>query len=145
MRRCSTSRAVLTTRRASLAIGIARRSLKRNLTCIRVCTARKIRAMICNEEAIAWSAVSQGWRQLWGDFDRLGVALQWHDFRTERALDWGRSFRPRSLEFCLNVGGRGAGGDHADYIPGRAGCYPVEDETLRAMRQERHHHPFVSV
>ena len=93
--------------------------------------------MICNDEAIAWSAVAQGWRQLWGDFDRLGVALQWHDFRTERPLDWGRSFRPRSLEFCLNVGGRGAVGDRADYIPGSAGYYAVADEPLRASRQAR--------
>src|SRR2546423_5534927 len=101
--------------------------------------------MICNDEAIAWSAVAQGWRQLWGDFDRLGVALQWHDFRTERALDWGRSFRPRSLEFCLNVGGRGAVGDRADYIPGSAGDYAVADEPLRASRQARDHHQFVTV
>src|SRR5256885_13379230 len=101
--------------------------------------------MICNDEAIAWSAVAQGWRQLWGDFDRLGVALQWHDFRTERAFDWGRSFRPRSLEFCLNVGGRGAVGDRADYVPGSAGYYAVADEPLEASRQARDHHQFVTV
>ena len=101
--------------------------------------------MICNDEAIAWRTVSQGWRQLWGDFDRLGVALQWHDFRTERALDWGRSFRPRSLEFCLNVGGRGAVGDRADYVPSTAGYYAVADEPLRASRQARDHHQFVTV
>jgi len=101
--------------------------------------------MICNDEAIAWSAVSPGWRQLWGDFDRLGVALQWHDFRTERMLDWGRSFRPRSLEFCLNVGGRGAVGDRADYVPSSAGYYAVADEPLRASRQARDHHQFVTV
>jgi len=85
--------------------------------------------MIRNDEAIAWREVPHGWRQLWGDFDRLGVALQWHDFRTERPLDWGLSFRPRSLEFCLNVAGRGA----------------VADEPLRASRQARDHHQFVTV
>jgi AraC-like DNA-binding protein len=101
--------------------------------------------MICNDEAVAWRTVSQGWRQLWGDFDRLGVALQWHDFRTERPLDWGQSFRPRSLEFCLNVAGRGAVGDRADYGPSTAGYYAVVDEPLGASRQARDHHQFVTV
>ena len=93
----------------------------------------------------AWRAVPKGWRQLWGDFDRLGVSLQWHDFRTERSLDWGLSFHPRSLEFCLNVEGRGAVGDRADYVPGSAGYYAVAAEPLPASRQARDHHQFVTV
>ena len=101
--------------------------------------------MIRNDEAIAWREVPHGWRQLWGDFDRLGVALQWHDFRTERPLDWGLSFRPRSLEFCLNVAGRGAVDNRADYVPASAGYYAVADEPLRASRQARDHHQFVTV
>jgi AraC family transcriptional regulator len=101
--------------------------------------------MICNDEAVAWRDVAQGWRPLWGDFDRLGVSLQWHDFRTERSLDWGVSFRPRSLEFCLNVEGRGAVGDRADYGPKSAGYYAVGNEPLRATRQARDHHQFVTV
>jgi AraC-like DNA-binding protein len=101
--------------------------------------------MIFNDEAVAWRTVPQGWRQLWGDFDRLGVALQWHDFRTERPLDWGQSFRPHSLEFCLNVAGRGAVGDRADYVPSSAGYYAVADEPLSASRQARDHHQFVTV
>jgi AraC-like DNA-binding protein len=101
--------------------------------------------MISNDEAVAWREVPHGWRQLWGDFDRLGVALQWHDFRTERDLDWGMSFRPQSLEFCLNVAGRGAVGDRADYVPSSAGYYAVADEPLRASRQARDRHQFVTV
>ena len=101
--------------------------------------------MVCNDEATAWRAVPHGWRQLWGDFDRLGVALQWHDFQTERPIDWGLSFRPRSLEFCLNVQGRGAVDGRADYVPGSAGYYAVADEPLRASRQARDHHQFVTV
>jgi AraC family transcriptional regulator len=101
--------------------------------------------MICNDEAVAWRDVPQGWRPLWGDFDRLGVSLQWHDFRTERPFDWGVSFRPRSLEFCLNVEGRGAVGDRAAYRPNSAGYYAVGNEPLRATRQARDHHQFVTV
>ena len=101
--------------------------------------------MISNDEAVAWRTVPRGWRQLWGDFDRLGVALQWHDFQTDRALDWGQSFRPRSLEFCLNIAGRGAVGDRADYVPSSAGYYAVADDPLRASRQARDRHQFVTV
>jgi AraC family transcriptional regulator len=93
----------------------------------------------------AWREVPKGWRQLWGDFDRLGVSLQWHDFKTDRSLDWGASFRPRSLEFCLNVEGRGAVGNQADYVPSSAGYYAVADEPLAASRQARDHHQFVTV
>src|SRR4051812_31307549 len=100
--------------------------------------------MVCNE-AIAWRDVPQGWHQLWGDFERMGVTLQWHSFRTERLFDWGLSFRPRSLEFCLNVAGRGAVGQEADYVPSSAGYYAVADEPLRASRQARDHHQFVTV
>jgi AraC-like DNA-binding protein len=93
----------------------------------------------------AWRTVPKGWRQLWGDFDRLGVSLQWHDFQTERAFDWGLSFHPRSLEFCLNLEGRGAVGDRADYVPGSAGYYAVAGEPLPATRQARDHHQFLTV
>lgn len=95
----------------------------------------------------AWRAVPKGWRQLYGDFDRLGVSLEWHDFRTERPLDWGLSFHPRSVEFCLNVEGRGAVGarSEADYVPGSAGYYAVTDEPLQASRQGGDHHQFVTL
>ena len=96
-------------------------------------------------EREAWREVPKGWRQLWGDFERLGVSLQWHDFQTDRSLDWGASFRPRSLEFCLNVEGRGAVGGTADYAPGSMGYYAVAEEPLTASRQARDHHQFVTV
>ena len=106
--------------------------------------------MASNEEAAeqgAWREVPQGWRQLYGDFDRLGVSIEWHDFRTNRQLDWGLSFHPRSVEFCLNVAGRGAVGDRGqtDYVPGSAGYYAVTDKPLPASRQARDHHQFVTL
>ena len=95
----------------------------------------------------AWRAIPQGWRQLYGDFDRLGVSVEWHDFQTERPLDWGSSFRPRSVEFCLNVEGRGAVGDRAqaDYVPGSAGYYALTDQPLQASREAGDHHQFVTL
>ena len=95
----------------------------------------------------AWRAVPKGWRQLYGDFDRLGLSVEWHDFRTEKPLDWGLSFHPRSVEFCLNVAGRGAvgGRSHTDYVPGSAGYYSLADQPLPASRQARDHHQFVTL
>src|SRR5213595_3232339 len=100
-------------------------------------------------ERDAWRGVAQGWRQLYGDFDRHGLSVQWHDFRSEQSLDWGRSFHPRSLEFCLNLEGRGevgAKGDaRSDYHPGNSGYYAIADEPLPASRRAHDHHQFVTL
>jgi AraC-like DNA-binding protein len=100
-------------------------------------------------EHSAWQGVAQGWRQLYGDFDRLGLSVQWHDFRSEQRLDWGRSFHPRSLEFCLNLEGRGEvgrdGKQRSHYLPGNSGYYAMGDETLSASRRARDHHQFVTL
>ncbi len=95
----------------------------------------------------AWTDPRNGWRQLYGDFERLGLSVEWHDFETRKALDWGRSFRPRSVEFCLNLEGRGAIGARtpSDYIAGSAGYYSVSDEPLPATRHGGERHQFVTI
>src|SRR5213083_840067 len=103
---------------------------------------------VAHAEQGAWKGLAPGWRQLYGDFGRLGLSIEWHDFRTQRALDWGRSFHPQSLEFCLNLDGRGAvraQGTRSDYLPGNSGYYAVADEPLSASRQARDHHQFVTL
>jgi len=103
--------------------------------------------MLSIHDAAVKRGTPRGWRQLYGDFDRLGVSVEWHDFQTQRSLDWGSSFRPRSIEFCLNVEGRGAVGDRAqgDYVPGSAGYYAVADQPLPASRRAGDHHRFVTL
>jgi AraC-like DNA-binding protein len=97
----------------------------------------------------AWLSVAPGWRQLYGDFERLGVSVEWHEFRTEQPLDWGRSFRPHSIEFCLNLEGRGAVGHEShgrgDYIPGSSGFYSLGEEPLAATREAPDRHRFVTL
>jgi AraC-like DNA-binding protein len=97
----------------------------------------------------AWRDVPDGWRPLYGDVEQFGVGVEWHDFRTERPLDWGRSFHPRSVEFCLNLGGHGAVGSSerskCDYLPGTSGYYAIADSPLSATRQAREHHQFVTL
>ena len=67
----------------------------------------------------------------------------------ERSFDWGRSFHPRSLEFCLNLQGHGAvgavGRRQSDYVPGDSGYYAVGDERLPASRRAHDHHQFVTL
>jgi hypothetical protein len=103
----------------------------------------------CAAEVDAWREVKDGWRPLYGDVDQFGVAVEWHDFRTERSFDWGRSFHPRSLEFCLNLQGHGAvgalGRTQSDYVPGDSGYYAVGDEQLPASRRAHDHHQFVTL
>lgn len=99
-------------------------------------------------EGGAWSSVAHGWRQLYGSFDHLGVSIEWHDFQSVEPLDWGRSFHPQSLEFCLNLDGRGAVGTsraRSDYLPGTSGYYAIADEPLSASRREKDHHRFVTL
>src|SRR5438045_2087991 len=90
-------------------------------------------------ERDAWRDVAPGWRQLYGDFGRLGLSVQWHDFHAEHPIDWGRSFHPRSLEFCLNLEGRGevngrGGAERSAYFPGNSGYYAIADDPLTATR-----------
>jgi AraC family transcriptional regulator len=96
----------------------------------------------------AWRTVPQGWRQLYGDFGKLGVSVEWHDFQTAKTLDWGRSFHPQSIEFCLNLGGRGAvqmERTRSDFVSGTCGYYSVTSDPLNATREANDHHQFVTL
>lgn len=97
----------------------------------------------------AWREVPDGWRPLYGDVEQFGVSVEWHDFHAARSFDWGRSFHPRSVEFCLNLGGHGAVGVNArskqDYLPGTSGFYSRADEPLSATRQANEQHRFVTL
>src|SRR2546429_833720 len=103
----------------------------------------------CAAEVDAWREVKDGWRPLYGDVDQFGVAVEWHDFRTERSFDWGRRCHPPSLEFCLNLQGHGAvgavGRRQSDYVPGDSGYYAVGDEKLTTSRRAHDHHQFVTL
>jgi len=103
----------------------------------------------CAAEQHAWREVKDGWRPLYGDVDQMAVAVEWHDFRTERSCDWGRTFHPRSLEFCLNLQGHGeirvGGKMYSDYSPGNCGYYAIGDEPLAASRRAHDHHQFVTL
>src|SRR6476469_6258643 len=80
----------------------------------------------------AWSEMPDGWRPHIGDVDRFGMAVEWHEFKTKRAFDWGRTFHQDSVEFCLNFDGHGAVGPETgfrqDYRPGTSGYYSIADE-----------------
>lgn len=88
-----------------------------------------------------------GCRKLYGDFDRLGISVEAHDFQLDQPLDWGVSFRPRSLEFCLNLEGRGAirARSQSEYVAGTSGYYAIADQPLPATRHACDRHQFVTV
>ena len=103
----------------------------------------------CAAEQAAWRELKDGWRPLYGDVDKIGVAIEWHDFRIEHSFNWGRTFHPNSLEFCLNLNGHGAvggaGDTRSDYLPGNCGYYAVADKPLPASRRAHDHHQFVTL
>lgn len=94
-----------------------------------------------------WHDLPDGCRLLYGDFEQLGLCVEWHDFRTAQPVDWGETFRPRSLEFCLNLEGRAAIGTRtqSDYVAGSSGYYAVSDEPLPATRCADDRHQFVTL
>jgi len=101
----------------------------------------------CAAEQNAWREVKGGWRPLYGDVDSMGVAVEWHDFKTTRDFNWGGTFHPRSLEFCLNLEGHGEVGlgGKTDYAPGNSGYYAIGDEPLPASRRANDRHQFATL
>ncbi len=55
----------------------------------------------------AWRNIDGEWRQLYGNFERQGISVEYHSFRSGKELDWARSFHQDSLEICLNLQGSG--------------------------------------
>ncbi len=99
-------------------------------------------------EAALWRAAGANWRQLFGDFARLGVSFEWHELETPKDLDWSSSFHPGSLELCLNLNGLaevGLGGETLHLQTGTAGFYRQDEEPLTAVRKSGTPHHFITV
>jgi AraC family transcriptional regulator len=102
-------------------------------------------------EAIVWQSRNEGWRQLYGNFQQMGVSIEWHDFEldSEETFEWSHSFHPESLELCLNLAGHGAIGCGAqntvDFEPLTGGFYAPGKNELRALRKAGERHRFVTV
>ncbi len=99
-------------------------------------------------EAALWRAAGANWRQLFGDFSRLGVSFEWHELETPRDLDWSTSFHPGSIELCLNLNGMAEvalGGEILHLQAGTAGFYRLDAEPLTAIRKSGPPHHFITV
>lgn len=99
-------------------------------------------------EAAAWQSIGEGWKPLSGSFQDLGYSLEWHDFSTERNLDWGPSFHRGGIEICLNLAGRGevrAGDRQLELAPLTAGFYFQDKAQLKGLRTGGERHQFITV
>lgn len=99
-------------------------------------------------EATAWQEVGEGWRPLSGNFRDLGYSVEWHDFTTERNLDWASSFHPGGLEICLNLTGRGevsTGDRQLAFDASTAGFYCQNKPQLKGLRNGGERHQFLTV
>src|SRR5215204_983856 len=102
-------------------------------------TAKKPRfeASAAFSESKAWESVGEGWRQLHGSYRERGFSFEWHDFTSQREVDWGQSFHPGSAEICLNLAGRGfvaEGKRKLEFVPMTAGLYWPNNQCLKAAR-----------
>lgn len=101
-----------------------------------------------SNEASAWKAVPNGWRQLYGNFQQKGLSVEDHSFKTFRDLDWGKSFHNDSLELCLNLAGSGDvrhGSQTAAYRNRTVGFYCLNGSDLSAVRAARQAHTFITL
>src|SRR5437763_76034 len=57
----------------------------------------------CAAEQDAWRELKDGWRPLYGDVEKNGVAIEWHDFRTEHTFVKDRTLHPNTLDFCIRA------------------------------------------
>lgn len=99
-------------------------------------------------EASAWSRVGNGWRQIFGSFDRAGFSFEWHDFELESELDWARSFHPESVELCLNIVGDArirSPQSECTMNAGSTAFYCCASDALRATRAPSQRHKFVTI
>ncbi|HEY0308743.1 MAG TPA: AraC family transcriptional regulator [Acidobacteriaceae bacterium] len=101
-------------------------------------------------EAIVWQPTQDGGQRLYGNLDKLGVSIEWHDFElsADAAFKWSQSFHPNSLELCLNLEGHGS--IHcADSVmslePLTAGIYAPGKNELRSWRKPGERHRFITV
>ena len=102
-----------------------------------------------NAENGVWRNIQGEWKQLFGSFSREGVSVEFHQFRSEKLLDWSRSFHLDSLEVCLNLQGSGllrAGSEETAIGVRSVACYlPARGTKFVATRQPGEHHHFVTV
>ena len=96
-----------------------------------------------------WLNIQGEWRQLFGSFSREGVSIEYHHFRSEKALDWSRSFHADSLEICLNLQGNGMlrAGQEDTLIGVRSVAYylPGKGAAFHATRTPGEHHHFITL
>lgn len=99
-------------------------------------------------EAALWRALGARWRQLFGDFTRLGVSFEWHELDAGHEVDWAPSFHPESIELCLNLSGSGEVVLRDDVVrieAWTAGFYRQGSDLLRARRFGAQPHQFITV
>ena len=94
---CSISRKAHMTRPQAGEMGPRRIARKSNLSCILRIRARNLTNMNpgCAAEQAAWRELKDGWRPLYGDVDKIGVASSGTISVIQHSFDWGRSFHPQ--------------------------------------------------
>ncbi len=100
------------------------------------------------QEDAAWKDIHGTWLPLHGGFFEHGLSVEWHDFRIEKDMDWGRSFHPGSLEICLNFSGTGTlqdGTAERTIGPNQVAIYTLQKERLRATRSAKNLHRFLTL
>jgi AraC-like DNA-binding protein len=98
-------------------------------------------------EAALWRGVGARWKQLFGDFNRLGVSFEWNELPGRADVDWAQSFHPGSVELCLNLSGLGEvrEGNRCCQLGAWSAAFYREGPRISALRRTGDDHLFVTV
>jgi AraC-like DNA-binding protein len=101
-----------------------------------------------HSETKVWKSIQGTWQQMYGDFRREGVSVEWHDFEVNKSFDWSQSFHDDSLEICLNLAGDAdISHQKARYSlqPHFVGVYCQIENHLNAKRNPGVRHRFITI
>ncbi len=98
-------------------------------------------------EAALWRGVGARWKQLFGNFERLGISFEWHELPGDQDVNWAQSFHPGSLELCLNLSGVGEveEDDYRVQLGAWTAAFYREGGSVRAQRRSGEGHRFITV
>lgn len=98
-------------------------------------------------EKDVWKEIQGKWNQLFGDFPKEGISVEWHDFSTPRLLEWKKSIHPESLEICINFEGSGVflKGKTREKVPGPKSVTYYTQRTMKSWREPGERHSFLTI
>ncbi|MFO1496908.1 MAG: AraC family transcriptional regulator [Verrucomicrobiota bacterium] len=101
-----------------------------------------------SDAASWWAGATGGCRPLYGELHEVGFHFSWHDFRSDKTVDWLSGRNEGAVSLCLNISGTaavGQNGTRTELGPRRLAFYYQSDPPLGSVRTANDRHQYVSI